>query len=66
MSLRFSMLSTKDDDHTDPSLKKIIMPRPPPIFVQNVEFIANLTNVLNNIHDCNYQLKILCNNQVKN
>ena len=41
------------------------MPRPAPIVVQNVEYIANLTDALTNIPDCKYQLKILSNYQVK-
>ena len=62
---RFIILATNEDDCTVTSPKKSIMPRPPPILVQNVEYIANLTDALTNIPDCKYQLKILSNNQVQ-
>ena len=39
--------------------------KPPPIFVQNVEYISTLTKALSSLPFCKYSLKILSNKQVK-
>ena len=39
--------------------------KPPSIFVQNIKYIGNLTNALNSISNCKYELKVLKNNEIK-
>ena len=63
-SNRFSVLADEDECDNQ-SIDCPIKPKPPPIFVQKVDCIGNLTKLLSNVTDCKYQLQILRNNQVK-
>lgn len=76
---RFDALSTDTEDaddtiiHTGTERKnehtktqKQFKPiKPPPIFVQNVQYLSILVNALNDLPDCKYELKVLSNNEIK-
>ena len=76
---RFEILSQieNDDmpqvDNEDENLSKSLNPqiakpknrKPPPIYVQNVLFIDNLNEALSTLPNCNYELKVLKDNEIK-
>ena len=45
-----NMINNNDDKLSEQKSSK-----PPPIFVQNVKYIGNLTNALNSISNCKYK-----------
>ena len=67
---RFELLSSDDSDSDeDDNVSNIPQnvpktAKPPPIFLQNVEYIAKLTSGLDQIAENQYHLKILQNNEV--
>ena len=71
-SNRFDLFSSDDSDCEDvdsvpkpnpPNVSK--QPKPPPIYLQDVEYISTLTSGLDQVAEGMYQLKILNNNEVK-
>lgn len=72
-SNRFEALSIDETDETsknsETELEKVpikkYVPKPPPIYVQNVQCINILTKALNAIPNCTYVMKALNNNEIK-